>query len=73
MFTNFGKFQTVFVIVDNKNKKYKFLLNSCQLPIFDDQPFVEYIIRNRNSKVYFGYNKKNIAEIKRKYNFKVKK
>lgn len=58
MFTNFGKFQTVFVIVDNKNKKYKFLLDSCQLPIFDDQPFIEYVIRNRNSKVHFGYNKK---------------
>ena len=73
IFKNNSNFETIFVIVDNKNKKYKFLLSSFGLPIFDEEPFIENVIRNRNSKVLFGYSKNNINEIKRKYNFKIRK
>lgn len=70
---NFHTFNSVFIVIDNQKRKYKFLLHSSKFPDFESEQYFEKFIRDKNPNVLVGYNKKNIDEIKTKYNFTIRK
>lgn len=70
---NFHTFNSVFIIVDNQKRKYKFLLRSSKIPNLENGQYFEEIIKEKNPNVLVGYNKKNIDKIKELYDFRINK
>ncbi len=66
-------FDSILVLVTKQKKKYKFFLDSSALPILDDTPYFESLLKEMNSKILIGYSIENISLIRKEYGFTIKK